>query len=396
MIYFLIAFSLFVGNNVLAKFGLVNIGITPATYLALMLFSVFFIKKFNYKSFYRENKTELIAFLVLVILFCYKLIVGHKNFYAGLLNALFFPVLTILMLQNKNNEDEVKKKVFKIIIAFFVVECSIAIIEKVLHINFFPATMHLRRGISAVDDIRFRSAGLQNHALQNVLCIITMLLFILYSDINNKKKLLLSMLGTFALLSFNSRMSILVWGIVVTIYLLSIVKKKSKNLLSFGVVFTILFLILGSSMLFIIVKYNLAGRLLSSKLMDDSGLVRIKILNILWDYDLAFFIKGHSQDVLDNIILAMEILAIENFWIIYLLKYGLIFLALIVWSYAKIFKKYLTEYQASQKWVILITFLFLASTNNSLDVTGVPLMLFIISAYSFPKSSNNNLKTSEL
>lgn len=393
MIYILIAFSLFVGNNVLAKFGIFDIGITPSTYLALALFIPFFIKNFQYKSFYKKNKVELTALLVFIVLFAYKLLAGHKNFYAGLLNALFFPVLTILMLQNNLNEDEklIKRKVFKIIIVFFIAECSIAIIERILYINFFPATMHIFKGVAGVDDITFRSAGLQNHALLNVLCIITVLLFVLYSNIKTKHKLLYSILGTLALLSFNSRMALLVWAIIITVFIFKIIKQKSKNIITYWSIFIFIFVVLGSSLLFLMLKYNLGGRLLGNNIVDDSGIVRIKVLQILTDFDFTFFLKGHTQSVLDDIILAMNILAIENFWIIFLLKYGLIFLLLIIISFYKIIKKHIKGYNLSSKVFIVIFFFFLASTNNSLDVSGIPLLLFLLSAYSFPRYKKQDL-----
>lgn len=389
MIYVLIAFSLFVGNNVLARFGITGVGITPATYL-LCAYSFFVLpSKIKNKSFRTFNKEELAIVILVILIFLYKLFSGHREFYAGLLNSILFPALTILLLPKGDTDEseQSRDKVFKIILIFFIVECSIAILERVLYINIFPATMHLGSGISSRNDISFRSAGLQNHALQNVLCIITILLFILYSDIKNNYKLWFSLLGSLALVSFNSRGALIIWAVIFSLYILIRIRQKSKNILTTGCIATFCFITLVAAIPLILIKYNLAGRLFSRDLLDDSGDVRLQVLGILRDFDFTFFIGGHSQEVLDEIILAMDILAIENFWIILLLKYGIVLLIPMIFIYGKLIAKYMRRYTPVIKYFIIGSFLLLASTNNSLDATGIPLMLFLICAYSFPKKT---------
>ena len=102
----------------------------------------------------------------------------------------------------------------KMLIYFFCVECFVAILEAIMHVNIFPFAIGTE-GYSLSDKEyeifgMFRSSALHGHPLSNALLLDVVMSFILVaSDFSEKKKVMLYLLGMVALLCFNARSSIL-------------------------------------------------------------------------------------------------------------------------------------------------------------------------------------------
>ena len=75
---------------------------------------------------------------------------------------------------------------------------------------------------------------------------------------------------------------------------------------------------------YFIFKFNLGDRLFSQKLLDDSALVRISSLTLFLNTDFLSILFGLSEEKIELLMYKAQILIIENFWINYFLRYGLI------------------------------------------------------------------------
>lgn len=82
-----------------------------------------------------------------------------------------------------------KGKVQNIILDFFIIECFLAIIEKVLNFNLFPLVSN--GSISDWTWEGFRSTAFQSHPLSNALIVSTLMNFILCSSLPMKKGILI-------------------------------------------------------------------------------------------------------------------------------------------------------------------------------------------------------------
>jgi len=384
IIYIIIIFTLFFGVNVLAKFGFIYLGITPASYIICGVSLFYFIVSPSKNNIIQRNKDELVVIGLGLAILLYKFLAGHENFYAGFFNGILAPAMLLLLLPKLYTERtiKIKESVWKIVIIFYIIECLLAIIEKVFLTNIFPASVHLENTVTYTN-ISFRSTALQNHALQNALCVSVIMLFLLFSNLKNKYKYGLLLLGFLAIFTFNSRSSMIVWFAVFAYEGGKAFIKKSNDYIAFGALFITIVSIAFFTIPLIMEQFNLGGRLLYNDIMDNSANVRIESIDILKGSSLSFFILGHTQSVIDQIMYNFDVIVIENFWIIFLLKYGILFLIPLFYAYWKLIKKWMIHYSSSSRNFIFIIFILIASTNNSLEASGVPLIIFFLCSYSF-------------
>lgn len=79
------------------------------------------------------------------------------------------------------------------------------------------------------------------------------------------------------------------------------------------------------------------NRLLELGLFDDSSaVVRVKIFEIFDFYQLKDFILGYSSESIDDILFVsgLSSYCIENYWLVYILKFGIVFTILIAYFMA--------------------------------------------------------------
>lgn len=379
-ILFLI-FVLFFAQNVMNLLGISSNNIY-ALYLALAIVSIVF----NRNCIARKNKNIGILIVITVIIGFLKMRLDTSSgsrFTA--LNLMSAPML-LGCFPTYTSKPKFWNKAFKVMIAFFVVECSLAIFERITMINIFPwgtgdANSNLLIMDAEEDVSSFRSFGLLGHPLQNALPVCTMMAFILCSTkMKAKNKASLWLLGYVAILCFNTRGSIVGAAMILVAYVLfqyftnkhlSFVK---KNLALWGIIFGAVILI------FIIAKFNLGGRLSEMGLFDDSSAqVRVDTWNIFNYFDLSSFLFGMSSDQRALVLYTSGIWTTENLWIDYLMSIGLIALVIVLIAYYFAVKRLYHGYKKMDTLITLASFILIASTNNSLSASWVPLFIFLMS-----------------
>lgn len=287
----------------------------------------------------------------------------------GLIYALIYTI------QGKNYEKHLAC-CRKWIIIIYLIECGLSIVERILRYNFLSWNSEDAAMMSDFEEVSgFRSFGLWGHPLQNALITSTIMGFILMCNgYKPKVKYTLWAIGYAAILCFNTRSS-MVGNIIFLALHLVIEASKTR---SFSKKLRVIALgIFGVALLaLLITQTSLGGRLLEMGLYDeDSAAVRMNTWSIFDYYNLSDFL--YPDEVNREILLYRTgLYATENFWIDWLLKYGLIieviYIALIaynVFQYGNGFKKKDFIFVNLVFWVI-------ASTNNSLTANPIPLFLF--------------------
>ena len=394
ILYIAIILILALGPTVLNYFGW-RIGFANAPFYqkAHPAFWLLFLLLINNLLFRFNNLVGLTRSENLVLLTCFliMLTMAAFGFDAGLSifpNSILLPIFLSmnLTLALDHSPFETSSNIRNILVALFITNSCIAIVERVIGTNFFPFTLVLGGDDLTMeyDDIsEFRSTALLGHPLSNALCTTIVMSFILISKMPEGRKYMLFMLGYIAILCFNTRSSILAWGGFIAIYMANKIWDKEYAIRK--KVGMIIIGILGMlAVVYLIFNTGLGGRLLNTDLLDNSGSARLDIFNIFQNYELkAFLFGGVSPEQMLKMAESVGLGHIENYWLIFTFRFGIIYTLLLSYGFYKLFQKYLSPYPLFERSFVLIPFLLISSTNNSL-ATGVPaIAIFFLCCISF-------------
>lgn len=197
---------------------------------------------------------------------------------------------------------------------------------------------------------------------------------LIYDGYKPKVKYTLWAIGYAAILCFNTRSSMVANIIFLALYqVIEASKTRSFSMkvrvIALGI-FGVAFLGL------LITQTSLGGRLLEMGLLDEnSAAVRMNTWSIFDYYNLSDFL--YPDEVNREILLSRTgLYATENFWIDWLLKYGLIIEVIYIALVAYNIFQYGRGYMKIDLLFLNLVFWVIASTNNSLTANPIPLFLF--------------------
>lgn len=375
---------LFLGENVLS---LINIDWKIITILFIIISSLFCFSK---KSILLNRKSYL-TLCIFVIIFClYKFIYIDHNFNKMSL-LIITPPIIISCFPIKTKYTQLWNKCFNVYTIFFIVECCIAIFEKITQTLIFARYSYdndLLMEIFSYSD--FRSWSLLGHPLQNALVVSTMMNFFMISTLTFKKKIILFSLGYLAILSFNTRSSIIIEAIFLLIFFIYTAKNKNNITISPSKIYTTLFAIIALFVI-LIIRYDFGSRIFLG-IIDNVGSAstRIDVWNIFNYYSLEDFMYGLTPNQYNRVKITSGITVTENFWIDYLLYMGFIFMILLVINYIWVIKRSYKTYSKFEIFYTLVPFLLIASSNNSLSASWIQLFVFLFSINLFEKQNKTN------
>ncbi len=387
------------GQAILYQFGwVIDFGGAPTyqkIYPAFYLLSITsgYAILVSYKNI-RDYISELSLLFLCVLAILVMLAHGENGGFSLIINNLIIPILlsiTIVFFDKKY--VTIRKSIRKLLIYFFVINCLMAIFERLLQINLF--LYYNGEGSMLIpwlwDIESFRSTSLHNHPLSNALVVSIMIFFIMYSDFSQKKKHVLFFLGLVALLCFNTRFAIAISVLYYSIYFLLEVM-LSRNVKAFNKIGLILIMLVALvGILILMFRFDFGARIFKHGMFDEeSAGARLEILHVFQNYDMKKFLIGGPSIDLINATKQTGLDHIENYWIFYLFKVGFVLTLAITFTYAFILRKYSLAFG---KYHILITlfFLMISSSNNSL-ASGVPgISFFILSAYAFSNSFRDRI-----
>lgn len=382
-------FSFFVlTGDVLSIVGYSNlISITPILKLGIGVI-LLFLCFFTYFPKIKISAPEKHIFVVIVLMLYVNMIIKGEYQITNYVSAIIFPVCLSCLLslfQNKHMQIEIRN----IVMIFFYLECCIAVVEKIVMFHLFGNIGDEDTFVGGVEAYEFRSCGLWGHPLSNS-CILSLMMpfILLQNDFSIKKKNLLWSIGMLALLCFNSRFSIVLSAIV---YIALNYKKivyshyRMKYLACVGLIIAAFFYLLFNT--------SFGGRLLDLGLYGDaSSMARTEILDIFQviDYSEFMFIGVPYEDIIYIQAMAgLDYLIIENPWIIFIFRYGIVQTLAMILFFIPLFHKWLIPYGKFNGLVISVLFLLLVSSSNSLAVGSTSIAQVYLFAFAFKNQENN-------
>ncbi|SEA33868.1 hypothetical protein SAMN05192529_11448 [Arachidicoccus rhizosphaerae] len=384
-------FSLFVFTPLLNKIGYVGgdtgpayFKILPSTYIILIgfVFVLFYKAEMFWSILYRKKYGFALLALCLLLLM-YIIFQKRTSAISFIGDTLIASAMLAIILPKY--DYKLNLSVQRIILIFFVVDCLFAVVERLLSRNFFPPLS--LNVLTDYYEAAFRSTALLGHPLNNALNLIVIMGFLYLSRIKYKNLLLL--LGMIALLCFGSRGAIYGFlGLTILHYFIyrylynkstfSLIKSNSKF-------YTYLYFIFGGLVLTGLLFFTHFGdRLLSVSLYDEgSAGARVRILSIM-DYvsvnEILWGISSHKIEVLQ---MKLDLAIIENFWLQWILRFGLVFTVLLSISIVALLYNRLYYLYINERLYLIALFLFVASTNNSLATNTGAISTFILCTAGF-------------
>lgn len=373
---------MFLSTSVAAKIGIMQVGTFSSGVVVFLFFVKLILDDDNilFVKFKEEFNIILIGFLI-VLLF---LMFGYFKYINSVIFFFIVPMTLSIVLgaQNKSN----KKNIRNLILFFFISECLLAVYERLNLINIFPYIKEINE--SDMEAWSFRSSAILGHPLSNALCVSTIMGFILISQIKLKLKLFYLILGFISLLCFNARAAILIWILLLSIYLINLIRSPTTKK---RVVQTlILFLLVIIYLIYIlIVEYGFGGRIVHDDINDGSAKARIDVYSVFSYVSNIDLWYGNPSNYLP-LMKKLHAAGIENSYIVLILNYGILMFSIIIFFYYRLIGRFIKHYSLYFNFIILTSFLVVGSTNNAL-VSSMPWVFLILCFHSFPIFKRDNI-----
>lgn len=396
-ISFLLVLLLFIGPVVLSVMGCPVEGegdgkiiLYPAYYILVIYLPIAYLwGGINI----RDCKFALVILITIVVFYIgYKFTnrpIGRMIFF----NCMALPAMYYIFFQSLDS-DEIMRHAKNALLSSFVLNCLIAIYERINHILFFPYDM-IRSDIAMIDTTdmtTFRSTALLGYPLTNALITSIIMVFILTSSFKSNVKWPLYFMGLFSLFCFNARASIMFS--LGTLLLLIFRNIFSGRISLFRKCFSIFLLIFVFFFVDYLLNEGYGGRFFSNGPFssDDSVLSRFNVWEVLYNNNISTFLWGLSSKEVEVLVLtATNTFHVENWFILSSLYVGFVLTLIIVFLYIPLFAKALKNYSTFSSFLILIIVIGLSSTNNSL-ACGVPaLSTFFVCCFAFSEYSPHKI-----
>lgn len=389
-LYLSVIILLFGGTGVLYKLGWVMDFYGAPFYQKLRPeFYFLFFALFSFKVAFSKKiiQNEISILFLCLFISIYLFLLNQQGGFAVIINALAIPsIISILLIYSKQKDIFIIRK---IILAFFITNSSIAILERLFAIHFIPyyngGRFYLEAEIEYIS--MFRSHALRNHPLSNALLTSIIMSFILVTPyLKNIHKTTLFLLGYISILCFNTRGCIITTSILT--YLFLIYNITTKNVLKLNKKKTIIVICLATSLVIYMFSLNYGGRLLEEDNLNDTSIeARFKVFDAFAKIRFSELLFGGLTIVEIQKLVGLK--SIENYWFLFICRFGVLFLSLFVFYFYKILKKWFKrEFFASKLYIVLI-FLLTSSVNNSIYGGDPAIALLILCSFAFLPSIHN-------
>lgn len=353
--------------------------------------------------FYKRTwvKSDLYASMIIggaFLWYAFRFIWGPKGETVAML-SLSLPAFITLILPTKQDSAKqyfkTKNIIATFLLYFFLLECGIAIIEFIMRQHIFGwIGSYYSKGLVSYGENSFRSVAFLNGGpVNNALVVTTLNLFYLLSDtFSLKKKTALFILGLAAVCCFNARMAIVINILGLLLFIgKEIWYGRQINRMQY-VVFLLVVIIAFCSFF---ITYNMGNRLWLFKDISADGSIqtRLRLFKYIFNVPLTDLLWGHSLSWINhNMNIFIKVVIIENYWIMYIYHLGIIVMIYFTVCYLKLCQRLYLGYSKFSIIVTSLLFIILASANDSLYATYLPLTIFLLCIYvykpiSFPNSS---------
>lgn len=343
--------------------------------VVLLVFA--FLTKCDFHIGYKNFKT-IFGLSLLRALTSFSLVIAYQNIASGVASIIPFMYSFILFGKYAANEKK-RQMVAGILIIYFLSNCSLALIERILGFHLFEYSDSMKLGAS------FRSFAFGGHPLANAVVISTIMNFLWITEISPIKKIQYSVLCFMALFCFNTRFAIVVTAFFFCVFILHLMRERGISFRIKQHVMSICF-IMGIVFCFLISYTSFGGRLMNIGLYDDdSAGARLQVLLVFDKYAYSDFIWGMTLDETTELMHSSGIYGVinENPWLIFLFRFGLIFTIIMVTVFFLYFKQIIKGISFYEKSIIVLPMLFIISSFNSIGVDSVALSVWVLCCYAF-------------
>lgn len=369
---------IFLGMNVFTYCGI------NTNYAQFVIMTLGMISLYQTRNVWKFDGPYVYLLFFIFVFASYKLITDSGEGMRFLLLAVIGTPLLIGSFQSPERLSNLEnlgfwKIVFSIVILGFIGETGLALYEHLQGHSVFGWVSGRVEKVSITGVAEFRSTGLYGHPLYNALMVSIAMTFFLISSLKLKYKFLLWMMGFVAVLCFNARASIAINAAVLAVFVFHSVFLNHSIKPSIKIQITLVGLIVFVLGAFLLMNGNFGGRLIQMGLFDDgSAQVRVDIWDVFKYYSIGDFFYGMDQKQISMMLYVMQLSATENFWLDWLFNFGIVFLIPLSVLYFKFISKELIGYPLFSKLLVSISFLMIASTNNSLSSNFMALFYFLL------------------
>lgn len=366
----------FFGTGFLSKFGYEMGDLAKSNYTKIFP-SIYFLALVI--LFYNSNfislifsKNSLFFYLlsILAIIF-YLYIYELTSAISFILNTLIIPFLFFAYL--KMNKLVVQRSIPLFAVKLILINSVIAIFERLYNFNLFP--------IKQTFGEQFRATALLGHPLNNALITLAFILFVLVIDMMHIAKIIYLGILFLAMFCFGARGSLLAGFIgVIVFYIVPIFFSKNNYFSRINKLTTISIIIFFVGCFSYIFLFTPFGERFRETIKDDSGSsqVRLDTLNLIDFNNLSNFYWPISAQNTNSLTDKAGVDIIENFIIIWIFKFGLIFTIILIYFLLRFL--YSNSIIKNKFYTFLIFFIFFgaAATNNSLGSSTNALLFFVV------------------
>ena len=354
----------------------------PSFYILTVLFVAFSLKH----KLIGSN----LKYAITIVVFCFfcfflNLILGRGTNTNIYFHSMALPAMYYIFYELLGNDQVIRANIKKLILLLFTFNGLMAIYERLTLTLYYPYDLIRFEFDYELDEMMaFRSSALLGHPLTNALIMSIIMTFILISDFNVIKKYSLCLIGFFSLFCFNARAAIMISAGIFALYNIRPIIHKGESLSRrfFSAILLVSFIIIGAYLF----SAGFAGRFEERGNLseDGSALARIEVFGILSQYGISNFLWGLPYKDVENMAIAvLGMTHIENWFILSTMLVGLVVTTVVTFLFIPVYRYAIKPYSRYSSFLIFISTIVLASTNNSL-ATGIPaLSIFFACCYAF-------------
>lgn len=379
LLYIYVFIILFFGNSVR---GFLNLDLPSESviggihYLALPFL---LLLAFQVKGKKIGNSDWLVIVASILIIFIGKLINGSATI-INIVNNCFEPILLCSIL--KKADENTLRRIRNLLIAFFVVECGVAIYESLTRTVLFAQLDDEQ--LYGMERWTMRAYSLHGHPLGNGALVSLMCIFFLTSNYLHKNiRLLLLGLGYFALFSFNNRGSVYILTAIVALYIFYYMYKGKGSFLKKAIMVCAL-LYLAVYVVGFLSGSSLGDRIFSVSLSknDDSTLGHLAAMSFLNMLDFKGWLIGVPADLIyGSFMRRAQAVAVESSIVLYILTYGVIYsLCYFLYLFHFIYSFKLSKIM---KWLLMLMVMLTLNTCNLIFGSNPYVILLVLCMFCF-------------
>ncbi len=327
----------------------------------------------------RGQRALALYLAAMLALFGYALLRHGMGGAAYLIDTHIMAAVAVLVLQQLGPRRQRQTVVLMAIV--LVANAALGIGEAMLQARLIPLRIG---GADEVVEEFFRASALMGHPLQNAQLTATLLPLVLLLPLAAGLRCALVLWLGLALLAFGGRASL---GLSVALYgswfVVQAFKRGLEGRLNYlHITGGAIGLLLGAAaMVAVVALTGLGERIFASLSWDNSASVRVRVWAVLGYLSDEQMIFGASADGVDALYqqlgLDSRYEAIENFWLLTLVQYGLVGFGLFVLGLVCVLH-FLWRHSHGALRVALLLLVLVSSTTNSLAVKTPALLLFMV------------------